>query len=69
MKAILKFSLPKDEWNHKRALEGADLYHAVTSFKNRLKNILKHDDNATDTHQEIYDMFLQELSDNDITLD
>jgi len=69
LKAKLTFNLPEDEWNHKRALEGADLYYAVTSFKNRLKNILKHDDYATDTHQEIYDMFLQELSDNDITLD
>jgi len=69
MRAILEFDLPEDEWNHKRALEGADLYCAITSFKNRLRNILKHDDYATDTHQEIYDMLIQELSENEITLD
>lgn len=69
MRAKLEFNLPDEEWEFRRAVEGSNLYCAVTSFKQRLRSQLKHDDNVTDAHQEIYDMFLQELSENDITLD
>jgi hypothetical protein len=69
MRVKLEFDLPEDEWEFKRAVNGSNLHCAITSFRERLKNILKHDDYATDTHQEIYDMLYQELDDNDITLD
>jgi hypothetical protein len=69
MEAILKFSLPDEEWEFDKAVSGANLHLAVFEFKNRMRSFLKHNDDATDGHQEFYDMFFKVLDEYNVNLD
>jgi hypothetical protein len=69
MEAILKFSLPQEEWEFDKAVGGKNLHLAVFEFKNRMRSFLKHDDDATDDHQDFYDMFLKVLDEYNVNLD
>lgn len=69
MEAILKFSLPDEEWEFNKAIGGANLHIAIFEFKNRMRSFLKHDNDATDGHQEFYDMFFKVLDEYDVNLE
>lgn len=42
MEAVLKFNLPDDEWEHRRALNGVQYYHALTILNDHLRSRIKH---------------------------
>jgi len=42
MKAILEFTLPEEKYEHKAALQGADLRLTVSNLDNMLRGFLKH---------------------------
>ncbi len=69
MEAILKFSLPDEEWEFKRAVGGSNLHCAITEFQNRMRSFLKHNDEATDAHQEFYDLFWEVLNEYNVDLE
>ena len=68
MEAILKFNLPEDEWEFKRAVDGSNLHVAITDYQNKMRSFLKHNDSATDAHQEFYDLFYEVMNEHNIDL-
>ena len=42
MKAILEFNLPEDNYQHKAALQGADLKLIIATLDNMLRGYLKY---------------------------
>ncbi len=69
MTTTLTFNLPDEEWEFKRAVGGSNLHCAVTEFQRRMHNFLKHNDEATDAHQEFYDIFREVMNEHNIILD
>lgn len=69
MEAKLIYNLPEDDWEFKRAVNGSNLHCAVTEFQNRMRSFLKHNDEATDAHQEFYDIFWEVLNEYNVDLE
>lgn len=60
MKSQLIFNLPEDEWEFKRAINGADLHIGVQHVYNTVKSRAKHSD-VHEVYDEILSLFIEYL--------
>lgn len=61
MKSQLIFNLPEDEWEFKRAINGADLHIGVQHVYNTVKSRAKHSEEYNEAYDEILSLFIEHL--------
>ncbi len=61
MKAVLKFNLPKEQSEHRLALDGWKWKSVVSDIDDKLRNALKYDDKLTPETDAYLDKFREEL--------
>lgn len=66
MKAILEFTLPEDQEEHRVALDGSKWKNVAWSLDQWLRNMLKYENKDTISVQEVREQIYSELRENGV---
>jgi hypothetical protein len=61
VRAVLKFNLPEDQFEHRLALDGWKWKCVVSDIADKLRNALNHDDGLTPETDAYLEKFREEL--------